>query len=101
MARRAASSDRQPFREARAKLARGRPSLDILTDRERDVVAGLVHGLTNKQIGSVLGISHRTIEIHRARLMRKLGVATLSALLEIAFAQRRKLPDLRLHDSGD
>ncbi len=83
-----------PFREARAKLTRGRPSLDILTDRERDVLAGLVLGLTNKRIGGLLGISHRTIEVHRARVMHKLGVRNLSALLEIAFAQRDKLPEI-------
>jgi two-component system response regulator FixJ len=53
-----------------------------------------VRGLTNKQIGMLLGISHRTVEVHRARLMRKLGVSNLSGLLEIAFAQRDKLPDL-------
>jgi FixJ family two-component response regulator len=68
------------------------PSVDCLTEREREVVAGLVRGLTNKQIGRELGISHRTVEIHRARLMRKLGASTLSALLAIALPQRSKLP---------
>lgn len=52
------------------------------TDRERDVAAGLARGLTNKQIGEELGISFRTVEIHRARLKRKLGAPTLAALLE-------------------
>lgn len=52
------------------------------TDRERDVAAGLVRGLSNKQIGQELGISFRTVEIHRARLKRKLGASTLAALLE-------------------
>jgi len=84
----------RPFRSASARARRRRPSLDSLTNREREVVAGLVEGLTNKQIGALLGISHRTIEVHRGRLMRKLGVTNLSALLEIAFAQRRELPDL-------
>lgn len=79
---------------SRPKRSRRRPSLEILSPRERDVVAGLVRGLTNKQIGIMLGISHRTVEIHRARLMRKLDAASLSALLEIAFAQRHQLPDL-------
>jgi len=88
------------LRGPRAKLSRVRPSVDNLTDREREVVAGLIRNLTNKQIGLLLGISHRTVEIHRSRLMRKLGVTSLSALLEIAFAQRRKLPDLREPDSS-
>lgn len=69
-----------------------RPSIASLTGRERDVVAGLLRGLTNKQIGRELGISHRTVEIHRARLMRKLGTPTLSALLTVALSQRGEFP---------
>ena len=42
-----------------------------LTGREREVAAFLMDGLTSKEIGKALGISHRTVEIHRARLMRK------------------------------
>jgi PAS domain S-box-containing protein len=42
-----------------------------LTGREREVAALLMDGLTSKEIGKLLGISHRTVEIHRARLMRK------------------------------
>jgi DNA-binding NarL/FixJ family response regulator len=68
-----------------------RPSIDCLTNREQDVLAGLLCGMTNKEIGRELGISHRTVEIHRARLMRKLGAPNLSALLTIALPQRSKL----------
>ncbi|MDO9251489.1 LuxR C-terminal-related transcriptional regulator [Hydrogenophaga sp.] len=42
-----------------------------LTGREREVAAFLMNGLTSKEIGKALGISHRTVEIYRARLMRK------------------------------
>ncbi len=42
-----------------------------LTAREREVAAHLMQGLTSKQIGKTLAISHRTVEIYRARLMRK------------------------------
>lgn len=42
-----------------------------LTPREREVAACLMHGLTSKEIGKTLSISHRTVEIHRAHLMRK------------------------------
>ena len=42
-----------------------------LTGREREVAALLMDGLTSKEIGKILGISHRTVEIHRARLIRK------------------------------
>lgn len=42
-----------------------------LTPREREVAAFLMDGLTSKEIGKLLAISHRTVEIYRARLMRK------------------------------
>jgi DNA-binding CsgD family transcriptional regulator len=45
-----------------------------LTERERDVAAFLVHGLTSKEIGKELNISPRTVDIHRASLLRKYGV---------------------------
>jgi len=67
-------------------------SVASLSARERDVLGGIVRGLTNKEIGIELGISHRTVEIHRARLMRKLDVTTLAALIAIALAERDKLP---------
>lgn len=52
-------------------LSSRRPVKADLTAREREVAACLMDGLTSKQIGQQLGISHRTVEIHRARLMRK------------------------------
>lgn len=67
-------------------------SIELLTMREREVVAGLVRGLTNKQIGQKLCISHRTVEIHRARAMRKLGAPTLAALLTLVLPHREELP---------
>ena len=60
--------------------------LNGLTPRERDVLDGLVKGHPNKTIGFDLGISPRTVEIHRANLMQKVGVHSLSDLLRIAFA---------------
>ncbi len=57
-----------------------------LTSREREVLEGLVQGYPNKTIGYDLGISPRTVEIHRANLMSKLDVHNLSDLLRIAFA---------------
>lgn len=71
--------------------ATSRRSIELLTVREREVVAGLMRGLTNKQIGQELGISHRTVEIHRARAMRKLGAPTLAALLTFVIPQFDKL----------
>lgn len=65
--------------EAKAKL-------QPLTGRERDVLEGLVRGHPNKTIAYDLGISPRTVEIHRANLMTKLGIPSLSEALRIAFA---------------
>jgi two-component system response regulator FixJ len=63
-----------------------RVRLQSLTSRERDVLEGLVRGHPNKTIAYDLDISPRTVEIHRANLMSKLGVASLSEALRIAFA---------------
>jgi PAS domain S-box-containing protein len=52
-------------------LSSHRPVTAELTPREREVAALLMDGLTSKEIGKALAISHRTVEIHRARLMRK------------------------------
>lgn len=60
--------------------------LQVLTSRERDVLEGLAKGLPNKTIAYDLGISPRTVEIHRANLMAKLKVRSLSEALRIAFA---------------
>jgi two-component system response regulator FixJ len=60
--------------------------LKVLTPREREVLDGLSQGLPNKTIAYDLGISPRTVEIHRANLMTKLGVRSLSEALRIAFA---------------
>jgi two-component system response regulator FixJ len=63
--------------------------LASLTSRERDVVEGLIEGHPNKVIAFNLGISPRTVEIHRANLMRKLGATSLSQVLQIGFAAER------------
>ena len=68
----------------RAEEARVR--LQSLTPRERDVLEGLVRGHPNKTIAYDLGISPRTVEIHRANLMTKLDVRSLSDALRLAFA---------------
>ena len=70
----------------RARAEEALVRLQALTPRERDVLEGLVRGLPNKTIAYDLDISPRTVEIHRANLMSKLGVASLSEALRIAFA---------------
>lgn len=65
----------------------------VLSPREREVLEGLVQGLPNKTIAYDLGISPRTVEVHRANLMTKLGVSSLSDALRIAFAAGLGQPD--------
>lgn len=80
---------RDRLRQDQARSTRGEEAaarLKILTGREKEVLAGLVRGLPNKTIAYDLGISPRTVEIHRANLMDKLQVRSLSEVLRIAFA---------------
>jgi PAS domain S-box-containing protein len=62
-------------------LSASRPVKAELTAREREVAAFLMDGLTSKQIGRSLDISHRTVEIYRARLMRKYKAANTGDLV--------------------
>ena len=70
----------------RQSAAEAAVRLNALTAREREVLDGLAKGLPNKSIAFDLGISPRTVEIHRANLMNKLGVQSLSEALRLAFA---------------
>ncbi len=72
--------------EAAAHAATAEAIVGALTARERDVLEGLAQGLPNKTIAYDLGISSRTVEVHRANLMTKLHVHSLSDALRIAFA---------------
>lgn len=79
------------FRLQRAERNRereqnARTAIAALTAREREVLEGLAKGLPNKSIAYDLGISPRTVEIHRANVMDKLGVRSLSEALRVAFA---------------
>jgi len=76
-----AATDSASIRAAEAKMILG-----ALTPRERDVLEGLAQGLPNKTIAYDLGISPRTVEVHRANVMTKLNVRSLSDALRIAFA---------------
>jgi PAS domain S-box-containing protein len=62
-------------------LSARRPVTAELTAREREVAAHLMDGLTSKEIGRALLISHRTVEIYRARLMRKYQASTTADLV--------------------
>lgn len=71
---------------AAARATEAEVILAVLTPREREVLDGLAQGLPNKTIAYDLGISPRTVEVHRANLMAKLDVRSLSDALRLAFA---------------
>jgi two-component system, LuxR family, response regulator FixJ len=62
-----------------------RPGLGAgqLTPREREVLAAVISGASNKEAGRRLGISPRTVEVHRARIMAKLGAKNTADLVRI------------------
>ncbi|MFC3579284.1 response regulator transcription factor [Sphingomonas hylomeconis] len=62
-----------------------RSALDRLTPRQRDVLAAMVAGNSNKQIAHLLSLSPRTVEVYRASMMSRLHVRTLAQTLYIAF----------------
>lgn len=62
------------------------PGRDTLTPREREVLAQIAGGASNKEAGRHLGISPRTIEVHRARIMEKLGAKNAADLVRIVMS---------------
>jgi DNA-binding NarL/FixJ family response regulator len=70
----------------RAEGARQR-QLDQLTDREREVLRLVAEGLSTKEIAARLAISTRTVETHRAHLMRKLGLRSVALLTQFAIRE--------------
>ena len=59
---------------------------DLLTPREREVLAQIASGVSNKEAGRSFGISPRTIEVHRARIMDKLGARNAADLVRIVLS---------------
>lgn len=58
--------------------------LDSLTPREYEVFTYLLTGLLNKQVGAELGITEKTVKVHRGRVMEKLGVHSVAELVHMA-----------------
>ncbi len=81
---RAALHQQEGDRERDAERAMIDGRLASLSNRERDVLTGLVAGRANKQIAYDLGISPRTVEIYRANLMGKMQAGSLSELVRMA-----------------
>jgi RNA polymerase sigma factor (sigma-70 family) len=77
------------LREEKKELSALRASLDTLTPREREVFALVVSGMLNKQVAFDLGITEKTIKVHRARVMEKMGAQSLADL--VRFAEKLKI----------
>ena len=69
--------------QAKAATWDARRRIDTLSPRERDVLERLLSGASNKHIARELGLSPRTVEMHRARMLAKLNVATTVEAIEI------------------
>lgn len=83
---RSVAADRTAGAPAFAPATQG---LEQLTPRERDVLGQIAGGASNKEAGRNLGISPRTVEVHRARIMEKLGARNAADLVRIVLTDRR------------
>ena len=63
--------------------------LTSLTERERDVLEQVAKGLSSKAIARELGISYRTVELHRGHIMEKLQVRSAAELIRLVIEQRK------------
>lgn len=76
---------------AELERSRAAAAIDSLTEREAEVMRLVVEGNTNKAIAARLGISEKTVEVHRSRVMDKTGARSLSELVRICLLLNEKL----------
>ena len=62
---------------------------ESLTPREKEIFRVVAQGLTHREIGELLGISPRTVEVHKGRVMEKLGVTTMAELIKLSLKQNQ------------
>jgi DNA-binding NarL/FixJ family response regulator len=72
------------------------PASDVLTPRERSVLALVADGRTNRQVGAELYISEKTVSVHLSRVMAKLGASSRTEAVTIAYARGLLDPPARL-----
>jgi len=75
--------DRRRREDEQAALAL-RSAFQVLTPREKEVMAFVTAGLMNKQIAAAIGLSEITVKVHRGHLMRKMGARTIVELVRMA-----------------
>lgn len=80
----AALSRDRARRERQMALATNRECYESLTPREREVMSGVVAGMSNKRIAATLDITEKTVKFHRAHIMEKMMAGSLAALVEMA-----------------
>ena len=82
-------------RRAAGCTARFAERLATLTEREREVMDLVVKGLSSKVIAKTLGISYRTVELHRSHILEKLGVRSVAELIRIALERAEYVGSIR------
>jgi len=93
-------------RQQHGELDALRQRYDGLTEREREVLSALCRGQLNKQIAGELGIVEQTVKFHRARIMERMGAATVAALmyqaarLALLSQEKAQAPAIRPTASG-
>ena len=85
----ATSAGRNGIANERSNPAIDFPGRTLLTPREREVFAQIAGGASNKEVGRRLGISPRTVEVHRARIMEKIGARNAADLVRIVLSGSR------------
>jgi len=89
--RRAIEKDTE-FRRTHSQQAEVAARLALLTPREREVMDLVIAGKANKVIASELGLSPKTIEVHRAHVMKKMQVESLADLVRLGMLSRNETP---------
>lgn len=86
-----AAAEQAKIGAARQEVAEFAALIDELSERQRQVMDLAVKGRTNKEIGAELGISPRTVEIYRAKVMERMGAKSLADLVRVAvLLEKRK-----------
>ena len=87
-----AAEELRDIRDQLERLHAAESRLSLLTPRERDILRSLVTGLSNKGVARDLNLSPRTVEVHRANMIRRSGARNIAELLQMQFILDRAPP---------